>query len=142
MSLSALKSRIDALDKERASIEKGLEKIVNDYILALQQQATPIDALSASVKYLNFFARGGVNVDETGKEDQVNMYLVPPGSQEGLGYDIISSVLSDTLSTFRKVLNSTKYTLRWDESNDGQLFFILRLKEPHEEEEIQNNIKQ
>ena len=134
MALCALKTRIAALDKERETVQENLEKVVNDYILTLQQQSTPIDPLSASVKYLNFFAQGGVNVEETGKEDQVDMYLVPPGSQEGLGFDIISSVLADTLSTFRKVLNSTKYTLRWDETNDGQFFFILRIKAPDEED--------
>jgi hypothetical protein len=135
MALSALKTRIAALEKERDDLEKSLETLVNDYIRTLQQQASPIDALSASLKYLNFFAGGGVTVEDTHNDEKIEMDLVPPGSQENIGFDLIQEVLSTTIGSFRKVLESTKYTLRWDETNDGQFFFVLRLREPHEKED-------
>lgn len=132
LSLSALKSRIDAVDKEWKDLKKSLEKLVNDYIRTLHQQSSPVEPLEASIKYLNFFANHGITLDDFDDAGNIRIDIVPPGSQEGLGYDTITEVLNDTLPSFRKVLESTKYTLHWHSSNDGQLFFLLQARGPNE----------
>lgn len=137
MSLNDLKSVIVELDHKHQEISSKTNKLtyalrsqVNAYINKLK---LPVNPLEAATGYLRLFQGYGdddliITADEDGTAD---FALAPPGDQEGLGYNIVQEVIGETLQNFKHCLLPLGYSFRWNENNDGQMFFHLRKCTPN-----------
>lgn len=132
MSLGDLKALMVELDRKhqeisdkRFTVTCALRDKVDSYINKLKLPVNPLEAATGYLRLLEGEGEDALIID-THRDGTADFALAPPGDQEGLGYDMVQEVVGETLQNFKHILLPLGFSLRWNDNNDGQMFFHLR----------------